>query len=60
MNQSQIQTTLRYLKQAVAALSNAKHAIADTGPATSANIDILLRSVLAEIRRIEKLYSPKN
>ncbi len=56
MSQSQIPAALRYLKQAAANLSSARHALGTTDPAISASIDHLLRGVLAEIRRLEQLH----
>jgi hypothetical protein len=53
---SQVTSTLGYLKQAVANLSNAGHAAKGLDPAVLASIDRLLRGVLAEIRRLERLY----
>jgi hypothetical protein len=44
------------LKQAAAQLHDARLALAGIDDLTSATIDILLRRVLAQIRRLEQLY----
>jgi hypothetical protein len=56
--QSQILPTLTYLRRAVANLSSARLTSPDNDPTTTFSIDQLLREVLAQIRRLEKLYPP--
>lgn len=55
--QAQIAASLRHLKEAAAHLSDAALVIGDADKLASANIDHLLQAALAEIRRLEQLYS---
>ncbi len=58
--QVQIAATLRYLKQAVARLTDAALSLGIADSTASANIDRLKRGALAEIRRLEQLNPPKS
>ncbi len=58
--QAQIAASLRYLKQAVARLTDAALSLGSADSTASANIHHLKRGVLAEIRRLEQLNPPQS
>lgn len=55
--QAQIAASLRHLKEAAAHLSEAALALGDADQTAAANIDRLLQSLSAKIRRLEQLHA---